>query len=127
MGAFKRILAGLAIFTSVLGLILCLAGIIGVRMLNQSLTERLTNAFDQVITVLVLSQDRLDQVDADLIEVQNLIASQEEAVNEAGGRVARKQPNTEFSLKYDRNRAYSQDRNNCRSGWHHAEYNCFYQ
>ena len=92
MGTFKRILAGLVIFTSVLGLVLCLAGIIGVWVINQSLTERLTDAFDQVINVLVLSQDRLDQVDANLIEAQNLIASQQEAVNETGEQLTENSP-----------------------------------
>ncbi|HBX69277.1 MAG TPA: hypothetical protein DEH25_07810, partial [Chloroflexi bacterium] len=72
MKTFKRILAGILIAVSALGLILCLAGIIGVWVINQPLTERLTGALDQAEIVLTLSQNRLGQIDVELTAAESV-------------------------------------------------------
>jgi hypothetical protein len=84
METFKRILSGFVIFTSGLGLILCLAGVIGGWLVNQPLTDSLTGLLDSAEAVLIFSQDQLDEMDSNLAEIQEVIASVEQAVNQAG-------------------------------------------
>jgi len=92
MDTFKRFLAGFVIFICALGLILCLAGIIGVWSLNTPLTENLTGALDKVEVVLNFSQDRLDRINANMIEVQDLLTNLENTVTEAGERLTENSP-----------------------------------
>ncbi|MEJ2263378.1 MAG: hypothetical protein P8X95_08030 [Anaerolineales bacterium] len=88
MDSFKRILAGIAIFASGLGLILSLAGVIAVWMVNRPLTDSLTGLLDSAEAVLIFSQDQLDEMDSDLAEIQEVIARVEQAVNQAGEQLA---------------------------------------
>jgi len=92
MDTFKRFLAGFVIFICALGLILCLAGIIGVWSLNTPLTENLTGALEKVEVVLDFSQDRLEYIDTNLTEVQDLLTNLEETVTEAGESLTEKSP-----------------------------------
>ena len=92
METFKRFLAGLVIFICALGLILCFAGIIGAWMINTPLTESLTGALDKVEVVLNTSHDRMDRINTNLIEVQDLLTNLKEKVTEAGESLTENSP-----------------------------------
>lgn len=96
MKTFKRILAGILIAVSALGLILCLAGIIGVWVINQPLTERLTGALDQAEIVLTLSQNRLGQIDVELTAAESVLANLTEQVTQAGDLLSENSPTLTF-------------------------------
>ena len=96
MEKIKRILSTTVIFLSALGLVLCLAGIVGVWLINTPLTERLTGTFDRIEAVLVFSQDRLDRVNNNLSETQDLIIGMNKTVVEVGNQLTENSP----TLKY---------------------------
>lgn len=84
MNTTKRILASFVMIASVLGLILCLAGVIGVWLVNGPLTDSLTGLLDSAETVLVFSQTQLDEMDSNLAEIQGILVGVEQAANQAG-------------------------------------------
>ena len=92
METFKRFLAGLVIFICALGLILCFAGIIGAWVINTPLTESLTGTLDKVEVVLNTSHDRMDRINTNLIEVQDLLTNLKEKVTEAGESLTENSP-----------------------------------
>jgi hypothetical protein len=65
-------------------LILCLAGVIGVWLVNGPLTDSLTGLLDSAETVLGFSQSQLDKMDSDLAEIQGILAGVKQAANQAG-------------------------------------------
>lgn len=92
MKMIKRIISGVVIFVSLLWVLLCLAGIVGVWLVNGSLTESLTGTLDQVESVLVFTRRRLDQEEADLSDFRDSIDTFNQTVTEAGEQAAEKSP-----------------------------------
>jgi len=84
------------IAVSILVLILCTAGVIGVWVINTPLTESLTGALDKTVAVLDFSLDRMELVDAELAEVQSLLTSVEEAVTQAAENLTANSPTLTF-------------------------------
>jgi len=80
----KRILASFVMIASALGLVLCLAGVIGVWLVNGPLTDSLTGLLDSAESVLIFSQTQLDEMDSSLAEIQSILAGVEQAANQAG-------------------------------------------
>jgi len=96
METFKRVLAGLVIVVSILGLILCLSGIIGIWTVNTPLTDYLVKALVKAETVLAFSQDRLDLVVMELTSAQDLLTTIKETVSEAGKNLDENSPTLTF-------------------------------
>lgn len=92
MEIFKRTLAGLVIFLSILGLVLCLVGIIAIWQVNHSLTDSLTGLLSQADTVLIFTQGELADIDSTLIAVQGSITSLDQTIREAGDQLAEDSP-----------------------------------
>ncbi len=96
MENFKRILAGIVIAVSILGIILCLSGIIGVWVINTPLTESFTGALADVEIVLDFSLDRLTRANTEMAGVQDILSNLEEKVTEAGENLTENSPTLTF-------------------------------
>jgi methyl-accepting chemotaxis protein len=96
MGIFKRILTGLVIFVNTIGLIFCLAGIIGVWVINTPLTKSITSVLEQTDALLTFSLDRLDLVANELNTAQDLLANLEETVVAVGQNLTENSPTLTF-------------------------------
>ncbi len=92
MVILKRILAGLVIFLSVLGLFLCLVGILAVWQINRSLTDSLTGLLSQTDTALIFTQGELADIDSTLIAVQGSVTSIDQTIRQAGDQLAENSP-----------------------------------
>jgi uncharacterized phage infection (PIP) family protein YhgE len=92
MDTFKRILAGLVIFISAMGVLLCVASIFAVWSVNQQLTNSLTSVLDQAEAVLVFTQDELSNVDSQLEEAQDHLATLNQVATESGDQLIENSP-----------------------------------
>ncbi len=84
MKIFKRILAILAIFISVVFIVACLAGVVFSWSINTPITNALTGALTGVERVLTAADTGLERVNTRLAEAQSSVDTIEENVETAG-------------------------------------------
>ena len=96
MDTVKRIFSGIVIVISVLGLILCLSGIIGAWAINTPLTDKLTGTFAQAEIVLDFSNTRLDQTESSLSDAQALLSTLKEALTGVSENLSENSPTLTF-------------------------------
>jgi prefoldin subunit 5 len=92
MEIFKRILTGLVIFLGILGVVLCLVGIIAVWQINAAVTDSLTGLLNQADQALVFTQGQVANVDSTLEAVQGQVTSIDQTIRDAGDQLAANSP-----------------------------------
>lgn len=84
MKIIKTILAVLAIFIAITGIILCAAGIVYSWTLNTPITNRLVRTVEAAERVLTVTSEGLDRVDGSLVEARSAVSTIDGAVRAVG-------------------------------------------
>jgi hypothetical protein len=84
MKTFKRILAILVIVLSVVGLLVCLAGVIGAWVVNTPLTNSLTEVLAAAENILATADQAMTNINANLDGVITVVDTINQKVSEAG-------------------------------------------